>query len=78
LSNETIIQFFEQKPFSQFVMVTVDGREFLVKHPEQAMFGIRGETVLFFHPDHTLEVIESRLIVSLRTLRDAEFPTFGG
>lgn len=77
MSNETVIKFFQNRPFIPFAMITVDGRQFTIHHPEQAMFGIRGETVLFIHPDLRLEVIDSRLILSLVTLSAADFYTFG-
>jgi hypothetical protein len=77
MTNDTIIRIFQQQPFIPFSIITVDGRQLDVKHPEQAMFGVRGETVLYFYPNHRLEIIESRLIVSVRTLLEAEFETYG-
>lgn len=77
MSNNTIIQYFQNRPFVPFAIVTADGRHLEVKHPEQAMFGVRGETVLLMHDDSRLEIIESSMIVSLVTLRGASFESFG-
>ena len=78
MSNEVVIRFFQNRPFIAFAIYTADGRRLEVRHPEQATFGIRGDTVLFVHDDRRLKVIESTLIVSLSTLHPAGFDTYGG
>ena len=78
MTNDVVIGYFKNRPFVSFVATTVDGRRFEVRHPEQATFGLRGETVLYMHEDDRLEAIDSRLIVSLATLEPADFDTFGG
>jgi hypothetical protein len=77
VTSEQIVRFFEDRPFVPFTIVTTDGRELNVRHPEQAHFGRRMEVVMFFFDDLRLDVIDSRLIVSLRTLQPVDINTYG-
>jgi hypothetical protein len=78
MSNDIVIRFFQNRPFIAFAITTSDGRVFDVRHPEQATFGLRGETVMYIRDDRRLEIIESQLIVSFTTLHPASFDTFSG
>jgi hypothetical protein len=73
VTTPEIIQFFEQRPFEPFTISTIAGREFQVLHPEVAFLGRAALVVWFVHPTRQLEVIDTGLIVSLRTIYATEF-----
>ena len=76
MTTEFVVRFFEDTPFPPFTIITVDGRELNVKHPEHALFSRRAEVIYFFYPDHRVEVIDILHVVSLRTMEPADIATF--
>ena len=57
-------------------MSFTNGREFSVPHPESATLGKYAVVVYAFHPVGQVEVIDANLIVSLRTIYEANIPDF--
>ena len=74
--REAVIRMFMQQPFEPFTIVTSDARELDVRHPEQGTFGLRAETVIYFHPDRKIELINPAQIVSLRTIRPSDIASY--
>jgi hypothetical protein len=71
MTSPPLARFFMQRPFEPFTMVLADGRELHVNHPEFADVNAQDEVVTFQHPSGQLEVIDPRLIVSIRTIYPA-------
>lgn len=78
MTSDQIVRFFVDRPFVPFTIVTADGRELHVRHPEHGQFGRHMEGVTYFYDDLRIEVIDARLIVSLRTLTPVDISTYGG
>ena len=72
MTPDALARMFARRPFEPFVIVTADGRELEVRHPEQAAFGVDAEAVLYFHPDRRIEILDPGLVVSLRTVRPGD------
>jgi hypothetical protein len=78
VTTEQIIRFFDQRPFEPFSFTLVNGREIQALHPEQISVGRHGSIVFFFHPTRQIEVIDTSLIVSIRTVYAADFSSWTG
>ena len=74
--EDHLIRMFMRRPFEPFTLFTADGRELDVRHPEQGSFGVRAETVVLFHPDRRVELVSSRHIVSVRTIRPGDIAAY--
>jgi hypothetical protein len=72
VTTETIVRFFYGRPFRPFIVSLANGREIHFLHPEQAVVGDAALTVNYVHPTHQVEVIDSALIVSIRTVYPAD------
>lgn len=67
MTTAQLVLFFDQEPFEAFILITADGRELHVLHPEMAYLTRAALSVLYFHPSRQIEVIDPSLIVTLRT-----------
>lgn len=76
MTSTHIVRFLEQRPFEPFTMTTTDGREFHVPHPEYATAGEHVLTVICHHPNGQVEIVESALIVSIRTIYAADLASY--
>ena len=76
MSSEHLVAFLESHPFQPFAMHLVDGREFEVRHKDFATVarGVLG--VWYFHPTGEIEIIDTSLISSIRTLGPADLDSF--
>lgn len=72
-----LTRFIKQRPFEPFTLVTADGRELHVNHPEFATLGDHVDTLIYVYPSGQVEIIDSRLIVSLRTIYPADLHAYG-
>jgi hypothetical protein len=61
-------RFIAQRPFVPFVMLLANGREHVISHPEFVHVGEYALTVFVLHSSGQVEVIDTALIVSFRTL----------
>ena len=68
MTSDFIVRFIVQRPFDPFTMITADGREFHVPHPEYVGVGTAVQTVRYMHPNGQVEILDSVLIVSIRTI----------
>ncbi len=68
MTAEYVIRFFMQRPFEAFTMVLTDGREIHIPHREFAEIEQYAVTVLVVLPTRQVEVVDTSLIVSLRTI----------
>ena len=68
MTTEYIMRIFDARPFVPFMLIMANGREITVSHPELTVIGEYALTVSVIHPSRQVEVIDSALIVSVRTL----------
>lgn len=69
MSAIVIDQFFKQRPFLPFALLTADGRELAIRHLFQGGLAKLEKVVFYYHPEgSSFEVIDIHHIVSLRTL----------
>ena len=76
MTTEWIPRFVFARPFEPFSVLLCDGREVQVHRPDHVAVGEHLLTLCVFHPSAQVEVIDTGLIVSIRTLRRATFSTF--
>jgi hypothetical protein len=72
MTTDHAIRFFLQEPFEPFTLCLSDGREFHVPHLRIATIGEYGEVVYFTLPTRQVEVIDTALIVSIRTIYSSD------
>jgi hypothetical protein len=53
------------KPFHPFIMHLADGRDISVGHPECMALGPGGRTVVVFHPDDSLNIVDLLLVTDV-------------
>ena len=75
MTRDALARMLARRPFEPFALLTADGRELEVRQPEQATVGAAADAVLFFHPDHRVEIVDPCLVVSMRTVRPAAAAT---
>lgn len=75
MTTDYITRYVQQRPFEPFTVVTTDGREFHVSHPEFATLGEYAATVIYLHPTGQKEIVDVSMIVSIRTIRAADAVT---
>jgi len=71
VTTEAVVQFFDAHPFSPFTMILADVRELHAQRADQVGIGDHALTVIFAHPARQLEIVDTALIVSLRTIYPA-------
>jgi hypothetical protein len=76
MTSAVITQYVEQRPFVPFTMILANSREIHVPHAEFLITGDSVQCVYIILPTGQLEIIDTALIVSIRTLHPAELPTF--
>jgi hypothetical protein len=75
MTTDVMTHFIEQRPFVPFTLVLANGREIHVPHSD---FVGSGRAVLNVHiiiPTGQLEVVDTALILSIRTFHPAELPS---
>lgn len=72
MTSEQVIYFFQRHPFVPFTFCLADGRELHVRHPELGTLGRSALVIYFFHPTRQVEVVDTALIVSIRTIHAAD------
>jgi hypothetical protein len=63
-----------QRPFVPFTLILVNGREIHVPHSDFISSGRGVLTISVLLPTGQLEIVDTALIVSIRTFHPAEFP----
>jgi hypothetical protein len=58
------------QPFESFAIHMADRREFQIRHPEGAVIGDRGRTIVVLNEDRKYETLDILLVTSLRPLAD--------
>jgi hypothetical protein len=76
MTSDYIIRFFDQRPFEPFTILLLDGRELHVQHPEVTTIERGAQLVTYTHPTRQLEVIDTSMIVSLRTIYPTDINTW--
>lgn len=74
--EDHLMRMFTRRPFEPFTLFTVDGRELDVRHPEQGSLDLRAETIVLFHPDRRVELVNARHVVSVRTIRPGDIAAY--
>ena len=72
MTTEQIIRFAESRPFEPFTLLLGNGRELTIMHPEMATIGQAGLILYVMHPNRQIEVVDTALIVSVRTVYAAD------
>ena len=72
MTTAYMIQLFERQPFEPYSLLLVNGRELHVQHPEMAPLGNAAMILYVVHPAGQIEVIDTALIVSVRTIYPAD------
>lgn len=78
MTTEHIIRFFMQRPFEAFTLNLVDGRELHVHHPEFAQLEQFAVVVTVLLPTRQVEVVDTSLIVSIRTIYASDSAAWNG
>ena len=68
MTAEYLIRFVMQRPFEPFTLTLADGRELQIAHPEFAQLGEFAAVVTVVLPTDQIEVVDTSLIVSIRTI----------
>jgi hypothetical protein len=76
MTAEHLAPFFIRQPFQSLVMYLTDGRAMEVLHPDFVSLTEAGAGIWFFHIDGELEMIDPRLIVSIKTTQPADLDQF--
>ena len=76
MTTELIVRFFMQQPFEPVTLVLSDGRELHVNHPEQAVATRGGSVIYYYHPTSQVEVIDSAMVISLRTIHAVDLDSY--
>lgn len=76
MTTAYVVRFFEQLPFEPFTMLLANGREHVVLHSEFISVGEHALVVFVVHPTEQVEVIDTSLIVSFRTIYASENPNW--
>ena len=74
MTTPLMIHYVQQRPFVPFTMILASGREIHVPHSDFVLAGQGVLTVSVLLPTGQLEIIDTALIVSIRTFHPAEFP----
>jgi hypothetical protein len=76
MTSALLTRFVEQRPFEPFTLVTADGRDFHVPHPEYVSLGGHVLSVMYLHPNGQVEFIDAALVVSVRTVYAADVGSY--
>ena len=68
MTTEHIIRFFMQQPFEGFILNLADGRQLHIPHPECGQLEQFAAAVRVLLPTRQIEVVDTSLIVSIRTI----------
>jgi hypothetical protein len=72
VTTDVIIRFVEVRPFVPFEIVTVDGRVLPVPHSDFVTLERYAAAIVIYDETARAEIVDSNLIVSLRTLQPLE------
>jgi hypothetical protein len=76
VTTDQIIAFVEGRPFTPFTLLLVDGRELHVLHPELINLGLFAAYVAIVLPTSQVEIIDTSMIVSIRTIHPVDPTAF--
>ena len=68
MDSEFVVRFVQQRPFIPFEIYTADGRVLRAPHPEFVTLERHTVAMTFTEPSGNIEIVDSGLIVSVRTL----------
>ncbi|MEM1061357.1 MAG: hypothetical protein AAGJ97_03400 [Planctomycetota bacterium] len=68
MSTRVLREHLEARPFIPFEIITADGREFAVSHPDGGVLSPGGRTITLVAFDESVITIDVLLITSLRLL----------
>jgi hypothetical protein len=71
MTAQDLLRFLLHQPFEPFVLYLVDGRTFLVRHPEMVTAERFVQAVRIRHDSGHVEMVDVGLIVSIRTRQPA-------
>ena len=71
-----ISPFFFSQPFEPFAIHLADGRIFEIRHPDFATISQAGLGVWVMHQSGALEILDTSLICSLRTIGPADLDQY--
>jgi hypothetical protein len=71
MDSEFIVRFVVQRPFVPFEIFTADGRVLKAPHPEFVTLERHTVAMTFTDTNGNVEIVDSALIVSVRTLQPA-------
>jgi hypothetical protein len=74
MTTSLMTQYVQQRPFVPFTLILTNGREVYIPHSDFIAAGDAMLTVFVLLPTGRLEILDTALIVSLRTFHPAEFP----
>ncbi len=78
MTTEHLIRFIMQRPFEAFTLNLANGRELHIPHPEFAQLGEFAVVVTVLLPTRQIEVVDTSLIVSIRTIYPSDHATWLG
>jgi hypothetical protein len=76
MTSNLISPFFFAQPFEPFAIHVADGRVFEIRHPDFATVSEAGLGVWILHSSGALEIVDTSLICSIRTLGPANLDQF--
>ena len=76
MTTNVMTRYAEQRPFEPFTMILANGREIHVPHSDFVTTGPSVLTVYVLVPNGQLEIVDTALIVSIRTFHPAQLPIF--
>lgn len=70
MTPEPLRRYLSTKPFESSSIHMADRREFHIRHPDGAVIGDKGRTIMVLNEDLKYETLDILLVTSLRPLAD--------
>jgi hypothetical protein len=70
MTIERIRELHSAKPFRPFILHLADGREIQVRHQEFMAMGPGGRTIVIFHQDDSLNIVDLLLVTDVEIGRN--------